>query len=231
GIPTGAFWSRLEGLAMSVEMTSGVLVADMLEGMRFALGPTMAIRRDALEKIGGIRVLGDYHSDDFVIGKLVHEAGYRVVISHYLVEHMVLNRTMLRSLQHQARWQRSARYARQWGHIGSGITFAMPFGILALIAGLASGRPALGAEFLAFAALGRMIQAIAVGWFVVRDPECLRFFWLYPLRDLEGFLLWASSFFGRTIVWRGERYGLVAGGRIVPCHDRSAVPVPETSLK
>ena len=39
----GGFWARLEGLGMSVEMTSGVLVAEMLEGMRFALGPSMAV--------------------------------------------------------------------------------------------------------------------------------------------------------------------------------------------
>ena len=41
----GGFWARLEGLGMSVEMTSGVLVAEMLEGMRFALGPSMAVRK------------------------------------------------------------------------------------------------------------------------------------------------------------------------------------------
>ena len=35
---------------MSVEMPSGVMVADMMEGMRFAMGAVMATRRDALEK-------------------------------------------------------------------------------------------------------------------------------------------------------------------------------------
>jgi ceramide glucosyltransferase len=230
GIPTGAFWSRLEAMGMSVEMTSGVLVADMLEGMKFALGPTMAIQRDALEKIGGVGVLGDYHSDDFVLGKLVHEAGYRVVISHYLVDHIVLNHTMMRSMQHQARWLRSARFAREWGHIGTGITFAVPFGILALAAGLASGHTTLGIALFGLAVLNRLIQSIAVGWFVVRDADCLRFCWLYPVRDLVGFLLWMSSFTGRTILWRGERYRLVGGGRIVPCQPRTAPQLPEISV-
>ena len=230
GVPTGAFWSRLEAMGMSVEMTSGVLVADMLEGMKFALGPTMATRRDALEKLGGVGVLGDYHSDDFVLGKLVHAAGYLVVISHYLVDHMVLNHTMMRSLEHQARWLRSARFARQWGHIGTGITFAVPFGILALLAGFASGRPGLGAALLGLAVLNRVIQSIAVGWLVVRDRDCLRFCWLYPVRDLEGFLLWISSFTGNTILWRGERYRLLSGGRISPCAPRTSPPVPQAAL-
>jgi ceramide glucosyltransferase len=230
GVPTGAFWSRLEALGMSVEMTSGVLVADMLEGMKFALWPTMAIRRDALEKIGGIGVLGDYHSDDFVLGKLVHQAEYRVVISHYVVDHMVLNHTMVRSLEHQARWLRSARFAREWGHIGSCMTFAVPFGILGMAAGVASGRPGWGVALLAWAVLGRIIQAVAVGWFVVRDRDCLRFCWLYPVRDLEGFFLWVASFTGKTILWRGERYRLLRGGRIVPCSARTSEPVPEASV-
>ena len=52
GVPAGDFWSTLEALGMSVEMPSGVMVADMLEGIRFALGPAVALRRDGLDKIG-----------------------------------------------------------------------------------------------------------------------------------------------------------------------------------
>ena len=68
GIPAEGLWSTLEALGMSVEMPSGVMVADMMEGMRFAMGAVMATRRDALEKIGGMRLTGDYYSDDFVLG-------------------------------------------------------------------------------------------------------------------------------------------------------------------
>src|SRR4051812_11954982 len=69
GVPTGGIWSRMEAMGMSVEMTSGVLVADMLEGMKFALGPTMATRKDALAKIGGMGALADFCSDDYVLGQ------------------------------------------------------------------------------------------------------------------------------------------------------------------
>ena len=50
GIPASDFWSTLEALGMSVEMPSGVMVADMMEGMRFAMGAVMATRRDVLRK-------------------------------------------------------------------------------------------------------------------------------------------------------------------------------------
>src|SRR5712692_6491974 len=76
----GGFWARLEGLGMSVEMTSGVLVAEMLEGMRFALGPSMLVRKRCVDQIGGFEKLGQYHADDFMVGNLVAEKGKRVVV-------------------------------------------------------------------------------------------------------------------------------------------------------
>jgi ceramide glucosyltransferase len=219
GVPTGAFWSRLEALGMSVEMTSGVLVANMLEGMKFALGPTMATRKDVLAKIGGLEPLADYCSDDYLLGKLSADAGYKVVLSHYVVDHIVLNRTFSKSMQHQARWMRSTRFSREWGHIGTGMTFAVPFGILGMWAACYMGWPLLGAGLFAWALLNRMIQSVASGWLLVRDRDSLRFCWLYPLRDLLGFVLWCWSFLGTTIVWRGERYRLLAEGKMARCQN------------
>jgi len=217
GVPTGGFWSKLEALGMSVEMTAGVLVADLLEGMRFALGPTMAIRRDLLVSIGGFRALAEYCADDFVLGQRVHAAGRRVVLSRYTVEHVVLNQRLTASLLHQVRWMKSTRFSRPLGHVGTGLTFAMPFGILGLVAACALGLPMLGVGFLAYAVLNRMAEALIAGWGVVEDPFCRRYFWLYPARDLLGFFLWCASFFGTTITWRGERYRLEPEGRMVRC--------------
>jgi ceramide glucosyltransferase len=218
GVPTGMFWSRLEALGMSVEMTSGVLVAEMLEGMKFALGPTMATRKEVLQNIGGLEPLADYCSDDYLLGKYTAEAGYGVALSRYVIDHVVLNQTALRSIQHQARWMRSTRFSRQWGHIGTGMTFAIPFGILALVAGWATGHPILGASLFCLAVLNRVTQSVAAGWLAVRDKQSLHYCWLYPFRDLLGFLLWTWSFVGANIWWRGERYRLLGGGRMVRCN-------------
>ena len=56
-------------------MTSGAIVANLLEGMKFALGPTMAMRRDALDAVGGFEPLADYCADDYVLGREVAESG------------------------------------------------------------------------------------------------------------------------------------------------------------
>ena len=81
GVAGSSFWSQLEAVGMSVEMSAGVLVAEMLEGMKFALGPTMVVRRDCLEEAGGFRALGPYHADDFMLGNLIAASGHRVVLS------------------------------------------------------------------------------------------------------------------------------------------------------
>ncbi len=217
GVPTGGFWSQLEALGMSVEMTSGVLVANLLEGMKFALGPTMATRRDVLERVGGFGILADYCADDYVLGAAVYGAGKEVVLSDHIIEHVVVNRLLHDSLQHQVRWMKSTRFSRAWGHIGSVLTFSMPFGLSGLAAALWMNRPVLGLAMLTAAWLNRIVLAYAAGWTTVRDIGALRFSWLYPVRDLMGFGFWCASFFGRIILWRGERYRLEHGGLMVPC--------------
>jgi ceramide glucosyltransferase len=221
GVPAGDFSSVLEALGMSVEMPSGVMVADMLEGIRFALGPAVALRRDGLERIGGIVATADYYSDDFVLGNLIWAAGYKVIFSHHIIQHVLTPRSWKRTMGDQLRWMKSTRFSRPLGHVGTGLTYAMPFGLLGLIAAGALGRWWLGCGLLAVAFLNRAIQSIAVGWGTIGDPRALYLAWLYPVRDLVGSFIWLGSFTSRSFFWRGETYRFSKGGRIVP-QDRPA---------
>jgi ceramide glucosyltransferase len=215
GDPSADFWSLLEALGISVEMPSGVVTADMLEGIRFALGPAVAFRRDSLDAIGGIRETADYYSDDYVLGNKIWAAGYKVIFSHYFVHHVLTPRPFLRTLGDQLRWMKSTRHSRPLGHLGTGLTFAMPFGLLGLIAAGALGEWRIGIAFIAAALLNRIIQSIVVGWWLLRDRRALKLCWLYPLRDLQGSGVWAASFLSHTFYWRGEIYRFTKEGRIV----------------
>jgi ceramide glucosyltransferase len=222
GLPTGGLWSRLEALGMSVEMTSGAIVANMLEGMKFALGPTMAIRRDALDAIGGFEPLAEYCSDDYVLGRDVADSGRQVVMSQHVIDHVVINRSFACSIQHQIRWMKSTRCSRRAGHAGTALTFSMPFGLLGLVGAFGMHQWALGAGLFAAGYLNRVILSLVAGWGVVRDPRALTAAWLYPMRDLMGFLFWCASYTGRTIIWRGDRYRLEGCGRMVLVHAGTA---------
>ncbi|MDP9159916.1 MAG: glycosyltransferase [Acidobacteriota bacterium] len=216
GVPSGDLWSTLEALGMSVEMPSGAIVADMLEGVRFALGPAVSVRRDALEKIGGIAATADYYSDDYELGHKVWAAGYKVIFSHHAVQHVLTPRSFARTLGDQLRWMKSTRYSRPMGHVGTGLTYAMPFGLLAFISAAALGHSSLGVVLLFASVANRFVQSVVVGWGLIRDRRALYLAWLYPLRDLLGFFTWMASFTGRNFFWRGETYRFNNGGKIVP---------------
>jgi ceramide glucosyltransferase len=219
GVPAPDFWSKLEALGMSVELPSGVMTANMLEGMKFALGAVMAVRRDALDKIGGISETRDYYSDDFVLGNLVAErAGLNVVLSHHTrVGHVLTALSFGQTFKTQLRWMQSTRYSRPKGHFGSGLTFSTPFGILGLLAAGALGWWPLGIALVAWGYLNRVVQSLAIGWLVIGDRRALTGALVYPLRDLLGFIVWVASYMGGdTFNWRGELYRFTRGGRIVP---------------
>jgi ceramide glucosyltransferase len=214
GKNAAGFWSGLTAIGMSVEMTAGVLVANLLEGMKFGLGPTIAVKKEAVNRIGGYQVLGDYFANDFMIGNLIEKAGYRVVLSHHVINHVVNQKNFGKMWDNQIRWAKSTRYSRPKGHFGSGLIFAIPFGILGLVAGLLLGKPLFGLALLGIAVSNRIIESSLVGWSVVRDPVALKQFWLYPIRDLLGFVVWVASYTGARAVWRDSRYEL-RGDKIV----------------
>jgi len=212
GLPAGGFWTELEALGFSVEMTAGVLVADLLEGMKFALGPTMVVRRQCVEALSGFGFMADYCADDYILGNRVAESGMEVVLSHHSIDHMVFHHSFLASMRHQVRWMRSTRFSRPKGHLGTVLTYATPFGLLGLIAGVASLHVTLGACLLCAAWLNRVIQSVAAGYVVAGDRRALTHAWVYPVRDLLGAGLWMGSYLSAKIDWRGEAYRLSKGG-------------------
>ncbi len=216
GVADRGLWSKLEATGMSVEMTAGVLTANLLEGMKFALGPTMAVRRRSVESMGGFGVLGPYCSDDFLLGAAVAAQGQTVVLSQHIIDHIILNLSFAASVRHQTRWMKSTRFSRPLGHLGTALTFSIPFGLLAGLAALAMHRPLLALVVLAYSVANRMILAALVGSLAVRERQLLRTVLLYPIRDLLGFICWAASYAGSTILWRGRRYRLSRGGLMHP---------------
>jgi ceramide glucosyltransferase len=214
GKNAAGFWSGLTAIGMSVEMTAGVVVANLLEGMKFGLAPTIAVKKEALAKIGGYEVIGEYCANDFMIGNLIDKAGYRVALSGHVLDHVVNQPTFGKMWENQLRWAKSTRYSRPKGHLGSGLIFAIPFGLVGLVAALVLGMPALGLILFGAAVLNRVIESWLVGWGVVRDRVALWLAWTYPLRDLLGFVVWVASYTGASFVWRDSKYEL-RGDKIV----------------
>ena len=209
GVPGAGFWSRLEALAMSCTFMPGVLVAWAMEGMKFALGPTMAVRRKCLEAIGGFSGMAHYLADDFLLGNWAARNGYQVVLSPYVVDHHVLGTGFAATFKHRLRWARSTRRSRPWGYVGEGFTHPVAAALaLLLVAPFSLALAAVAATLLM-----RVLINWSVSWQVLRDPHARQGWWLVPLQDLMEFVVWCAGFTGRIVMWRGLAYKVGREGR------------------
>jgi ceramide glucosyltransferase len=206
-VPGFSFWSTLEALGLNTEFIGGVLVARLLDGMNFALGPTIAARRETLEAIGGFEAVKDYLAEDFVMGKLAAARGIEVILSSYVIEHRIGAQRLTANLRHRLRWGRSTRRSRPRGYVGQIFTYPLPLAALAWAVAPDWSWLAIMAVILRFAA------AWAAGGYVLRDRLTMRYWWLLPVQDTISFLVWIGGFFGKTILWRGRKYYLLPDGR------------------
>ena len=216
GRTTGGLAAQLDAVGKSVEMSGGIFVADLVErGIHFALGVTMILRREAFIQAGGCEDLGQYYAEDFVLGNRLAAQGRGVRMANYVVRLMVLPQSLRHSFTDQLRWMKSTRRSRPAGHLGTGLTYAVPFGILGLLWGLASGHAATGLLWLLATCLGRWIMAAAV-LAALEDEQPAKPVLIYPLRDLLGFAVWVASYMGDRMQYHGGRYSLGPDGRFEP---------------
>ncbi len=204
GKNAAGFWSGLTALGMSVEMTAGVLVANLFEGIKFGLGPTIAVKKEALRTIGGYEVLGHYFANDYMIGNLIAKAGYGVVLSQHAIDHVVNQQIFRKMWENQLRWAKSTRYSRPKGHLGSGLIYAMPYGVLGLLSAAVRGNAA-GARFCAVRRGGcESDGGVVARWMEGRWGSGGK-------ETICGFsrsaICWASSF-GPRVIRRHDPYGV-----------------------
>ena len=203
--------SRLEAQGIATDFMPSILLARWLEsGLRYGLGSTLAVNREALDSIGGLAALVDQLADDYEMGERIFKAGYKIELTPEVVETSVPAYSWRAFFDHQLRWYRTIRDARAAGYAGLVFTFGLAWALLNV---LASGLSLLSLWILALSFFLRLSLAMTVGAEVLGDHQVLPGLWLLPLRDLVAFGLWASGFAGNTIIWRGERF-IVKGGRL-----------------
>ena len=209
----GTAGSLLEALTIATDFMPSVLVARMLEGgLRYGLGSTLAVSREALEKIGGFEAIVDQLADDYELGERVYKAGYGIALSAEVVETSVPAYDWRGFCDHQLRWLRTVRDARPGGYAGLIFTQGLTLAVLNV---MASGASPASLWLLVLCFFLRLSLSMTVGAGVLGDHQVLPSLWLLPVRDLIATGLWVGGFASNLVVWRGERFE-VRKGKLYP---------------
>lgn len=209
GRPTASFWSKLAAMDINARFAASVAVGEAL-GAHPCLGPTMALRADVLQRIGGLRILADQLADDYVLGQAVRAAGLKIVSPAMVIDHVFPEKTGREMLVHELRWARTVRLVQPAGYAGSLITHFLP---LALIGATLTGFSAVGLEVLISLSVMRLAQAYALSRMMGADRARL---WLIPLRDAFSLAVFVGAFLGDRVEWRGARLKVDRDGAMAP---------------
>jgi ceramide glucosyltransferase len=202
----------LQTIGMVSDFYAGVLVARQLDGMKFALGPTIASTRTRLAGFGGYRAIENRPADDVLVGRLIAEQGYEVELLRYAIQTVPDYQSMPELLHKRMRWFVVMRHMRPWGHLGLLLTQGLPWSLAALAI---HPTVAVALSYLG-AYLGlRLTMTWLIGVRGLRDQALWRKMWLIPVWDAMAFFLWLVSFGRNSFRWRGGEY-YIRDGQLVP---------------
>jgi ceramide glucosyltransferase len=207
-VNASSFGMSLDAVGSSASFTASVLIARELEGVRFAMGSTMATTRQRLEDIGGFESMLDLHSDDYEFGRRIAALGYRVELAPDPVGMQFPSQTLGEHLRHELRWLIGIRNNRRGGHFGMILTHGLPW---AVAAALVSPQGAIAGLWLAAYLLLRVGCGYLIGGWGLGDPVVRTKPWLLPIYDFFAFFTWLASFVLNQIEWRGSLFTLEQG--------------------
>jgi ceramide glucosyltransferase len=202
----------LQTIGMVSDFYPGILVARQLDGVKFALGTTIATTRTRLAGFGGYRAIENRPGDDLLVGRLIAEQGYSVELLPYTIQTVADYESMPDLLHKRMRWVVVMRHMRPWGHLGLLLTQGLPWSLVAVAV-----HPSVG---VAAAYLGAYLTLrVAMSWIIgvhgLKGGALWKKFWLIPLWDAMAFCIWLISFGRNSVRWRGGQY-YIRDGVLVP---------------
>ncbi len=208
--------AKLEAIGAASDFFAGVLMARWKEGIRFALGASIATTKDWVGKMGGFEAIADTLADDYELGLRIAKAGGEIVLSREPVWTMYPAQTLRGFWDHQLRWARTVRLCRPFSYLGLLFTQGLPWTLLAV---LFAPTALIASAYVAAYLVLRFAMAWTVGVWGVRDEVLRRNLMLVPVRDAVYFIVWLASFGSNRIHWGSEEY-TIQKGRMVPIAER-----------
>jgi ceramide glucosyltransferase len=217
------FVQRLQDMGMLSDFYAGILVAWQLDGIKFALGPSIASTKKHLAGFGGYAAIENRPADDLLVGRLIAEQGYEVELLRYSVLTVADFQSFRDLYLKRLRWTVVMRHMRPWGHLGLIFTLGLPWALVAIAVQPSWGLAAayLGAYFGFRVGIAEVIGS----WGLEQTGVCKKL-WLIPAWDLLAACIWLASFTRNKIRWRDGYYRIVEG-ELVPIDPAAQAPRAE----
>jgi len=199
GVAGDALSARLGKLFIDDWFAPSVRLSHAFGSTRFAFGSTIALRRDALEAIGGFEALKDTLADDFWLGERTRQLGLHTVLSDMEVGTDVSETRLAELWSHELRWLRTIRAISPTGFFFSFICLTWPLQVVALL--LSPTTPCL---IVALAGCTARLGRYATAWRIAARPSRWRDAWLTPFRDTLLLVEWAGALIHWRVEWRGR---------------------------
>lgn len=196
----------------------GALLARKL-GRQDCLGVTMAIARKNLEVIGGLEALANHLADDQVMGRLIRAHGMEVALAAVIPATTVPEADFAALYTHELRWARTIRALVPLPYATSILQLSLFWALLCLVlSGFSTGAfillgITLFARFLSARRIDNTLKLAKSG-----DA------WLFLLRDLWSAYIYAASYAGDQVNWRGQTMRADPGKSNTTTKSKSAAP-------
>lgn len=207
------FISILESLSIAGHFIPNVLTAEKVEGIQYAFGSTILIRKKVLQEIGSFSNLANSLADDFLLGNLPKKLGYQVVLSHYLVEHHIEEENLSNYIDRQIRWYRGIRVQRFAGYLGLLLTQG---NIVSVFFALISLGSPLSLVLLLISFFSRLLMLYKIGIEKLKNKTIYNYLELIVFVDFLIFYVWFIALFGNRIRWRNHEFILDKQGQLTP---------------
>jgi ceramide glucosyltransferase len=213
GTAVGKVASSLNAMFINSWFLPSVLISKLLEPIKYCLGATMVVRRNLLDEIGGFKALSNYLADDYMLGKLVSDLGYKIHLSNFIVENIVEEASVKDLIMHELRWARTLRRVEPLGYA---FTFLTDTFVISLIATLSVY---IKTSSFMWALLPVVLASIARTILHYRTKQITGStsagsILLIPIRDILSFSIRVVSFLGNSIQWRNNSFNVDQAGLI-----------------
>jgi len=213
GSARGKLASSLNAMFINEWFFPSVLISRILQPIKYCLGATMIVRRHLLNEIGGFKSLANYLADDYMLGKLITDLGYKIHLSDIVVENIVEEASLKDLVTHELRWARTLRRIKPLAYMFTFLTDTLVISSLATFTIYTATRSLIWSMLpVILVLIARVILHIRAKQ--ITGSKSAGSIWLIPCRDLLSFYIRVYSFIGNSIQWRKNEFSVNQAGLI-----------------